>query len=253
MKVTFLGTGTSQGVPVIGCSCKVCRSVDFRDKRLRTSIHIQIFDKSLVVDTGPDFRQQMIREGIQQLDAILFTHEHKDHTAGLDDIRPFNFRQKRDMPIYGRQRVIDQLKMEYAYAFGENKYPGVPRILTHAITNQPFSINGIHIEPIEVFHYRLPVFGFRINNFTYITDASYISPEEKEKIKGTDVLVLNALQREDHISHFTLDEALEIIREINPRKAYLLHISHKLGLHEEINRELPEGVELAYDGLKIEL
>lgn len=238
---------------MIGCSCKVCRSVDFRDKRLRTSIHIQIFDKSLVVDTGPDFRQQMIREGIQQLDAILFTHEHKDHTAGLDDIRPFNFRQKRDMPIYGRQRVIDQLKMEYAYAFGENKYPGVPQILTHAITNQPFSINGIHIDPIEVFHYRLPVFGFRINNFTYITDASYISPEEKEKIKGTDVLVLNALQREDHISHFTLDEALEIIREINPRKAYLLHISHKLGLHEEITRELPEGVELAYDGLKIEL
>lgn len=253
MKVTFLGTGTSQGVPVIGCSCKVCRSVDFRDKRLRTSIHIQFFDKSLVVDTGPDFRQQMIREGIQRLDAILFTHEHKDHTAGLDDIRPFNFRQKRDMPVYGRQQVIDQLKMEYAYAFSEKKYPGVPQILTHTITNQPFSIDDIHIEPIEVFHYRLPVFGFRINNFTYITDASYISPEEKEKMKGTEVLVLNALQREDHISHFTLDEALEIIREIKPRKAYLLHISHKLGLHDEITKELPEGVELAYDGLKIEL
>lgn len=253
MKVTFLGTGTSQGVPVIGCTCEVCRSVDFRDKRLRTSIHIQIFDKSLVVDTGPDFRQQMIREGIQQLDAVLFTHEHKDHTAGLDDIRPFNFRQKRDMPVYGRQQVIDQLKMEYAYAFGEKKYPGVPQILTHTITNQPFSINGIHIEPIEVFHYKLPVFGFRINNFTYITDASYISAEEKEKIKGSEVLVLNALQHEDHISHFTLEEALEIIREINPRKAYLLHISHKLGLHDEITKILPEGVELAYDGLKIEL
>lgn len=253
MKVTFLGTGTSQGVPVIGCHCKVCQSVDFRDKRLRTSIHLQIFDKSIVVDTGPDFRQQMIREGIQQLDAILFTHEHKDHTAGLDDIRPFNFRQKRDMPIYARQQVIDQIKTEFAYAFSEKKYPGVPQILTHTITNQPFSIKGIHINPIEVFHYKLPVFGFRINNFSYITDASYISPAEKEKLKGSEVLVLNALQREDHISHFTLQEALEIISEMKPRKAYLLHISHKLGLHSEISKELPEGVELAYDGLKIEI
>lgn len=253
MKVTFLGTGTSQGVPVIGCNCNVCRSVDFRDKRLRTSVHFQIDDKSIVVDTGPDFRQQMIREDIKQLDAILFTHEHKDHTAGLDDIRPFNFRQKRDMPIYGRQQVIDQIKTEFAYAFGEKRYPGVPQILPHTITNQPFNIGDIYIEPIEVFHYKLPVFGFRINNFTYITDASFISPEEKEKIKGSEVLVLNALQREDHISHFTLDEALEIIRELNPRKAYLLHISHRLGLHSEITKELPEGVELAYDGLKIEL
>lgn len=253
MIVTFLGTGTSQGVPVIGCHCRVCRSVDFRDKRLRTSIHLQISDKSIVVDTGPDFRQQMIREGIQQLDAILFTHEHKDHTAGLDDIRPFNFRQKRDMPIYARQQVIDQIKTEFAYAFSEKRYPGVPQILPHTITNQPFSINGIHIDPIEVFHYKLPVFGFRINNFSYITDASYISPAEKEKLKGSEVLVLNALQREDHISHFTLQEALEIISEVKPRKAYLLHISHRLGLHSEISRELPEGVELAYDGLKIEI
>lgn len=253
MKVTFLGTGTSQGVPVISCSCHVCRSVDFRDKRLRTSIHLQIDDKSLVIDTGPDFRQQMIREDIKQLDAVLFTHEHKDHTAGLDDIRPFNFRQRRDMPIYGRQQVIDQIKIEFAYAFGEKRYPGVPQILANTITNRPFDIDGIHIEPIEVFHYKLPVFGFRINNFTYITDASYISPEEMEKIKGTDVLVLNALQREDHISHFTLGEALDIIRELKPRKAYLLHISHRLGLHSEITKELPAGVELAYDGLKIEI
>lgn len=253
MKVTFLGTGTSQGVPVISCSCHVCRSVDFRDKRLRTSIHLQIDDKSLVIDTGPDFRQQMIREDIKQLDAVLFTHEHKDHTAGLDDIRPFNFRQRRDMPIYGRQQVIDQIKIEFAYAFGEKRYPGVPQILANTIINRPFDIDGIHIEPIEVFHYKLPVFGFRINNFTYITDASYISPEEMEKIKGTDVLVLNALQREDHISHFTLGEALDIIRELKPRKAYLLHISHRLGLHSEITKELPAGVELAYDGLKIEI
>jgi phosphoribosyl 1,2-cyclic phosphate phosphodiesterase len=251
--VTFLGTGTSQGVPVIGCTCKVCRSVDFRDKRLRTSIHLAIDHKSLVVDTGPDFRQQMLRENIYSLDAILFTHEHKDHTAGLDDIRPFNFRQKQDMPIYARQQVIEQLKTEYAYAFAAKKYPGVPQILTHEITNRPFSVNGIAINPIEVFHYKLPVFGFRIENFTYITDASYISPQEKEKIHGSEVMVLNSLQKEDHISHFTLAEALELIREFKPRKAYLTHISHKLGLHDQISKELPEGVELAYDGLKIEL
>lgn len=253
MRVTFLGTGTSQGVPVIGCTCQVCRSVDFRDKRLRTSIHIDIDQKSLVVDTGPDFRQQMLREKISSLDAILYTHEHKDHTAGLDDIRPFNFRQKCDMPIYGRQQVIDQLKIEYAYAFGEKKYPGVPQLLTHTIHNQPFAVEGIMVNPIEVSHYKLPVFGFRIENFTYITDASYISPEEKEKIHGSDVLVLNCLQKENHISHFTLAEALEIIRELKPRKTYLTHISHKLGLHDETTKELPEGVELAYDGLKIDL
>lgn len=253
MKVTFLGTGTSQGIPVIGCTCKVCRSVDFRDKRFRTSIHLAVDSQSLVVDTGPDFRQQMLRENICKLDAILFTHEHKDHTAGLDDIRPFNFRQKTDMPVYGRQQVIDQLKTEYAYAFREKKYPGVPQIITHTIINEPFSINGTTINPIEVFHHKLPVFGFRIKDFTYITDASYISAEEKEKVKNSEVLVLNSLQKEEHISHFTLQEALDLIQELKPRKAYLTHISHKLGLHDEISRELPQGVELAYDSLKIEL
>lgn len=253
MTITFLGTGTSQGIPVIGCSCPVCRSLDFRDKRLRASVHIAVDDQSLVIDTGPDFRQQMLRENITSLDAILYTHEHKDHTAGLDDIRPFNFRQQKDMPVYGRQQVIDQLKIEYSYAFGESKYPGVPQILTNIISNEPFQVNGTNIEPVEVFHHKLPVFGFRIHNFTYITDASFISPEEKEKIKNSDVLVLNALQKEEHISHFTLDEALAIIEELHPRKAYLTHISHKLGLHETITKELPEGVELAYDGLKITL
>lgn len=253
MTITFLGTGTSQGIPVIGCSCPVCRSLDFRDKRLRASVHIAVDDQSLVIDTGPDFRQQMLRENITSLDAILYTHEHKDHTAGLDDIRPFNFRQQKDMPVYGRQQVIDQLKIEYSYAFGESKYPGVPQILTNIISNEPFQVNGTNIEPVEVFHHKLPVFGFRIHNFTYITDASFISPEEKEKIKNSDVLVLNALQKEEHISHFTLDEALAIIEELQPRKAYLTHISHKLGLHETITKELPEGVELAYDGLKITL
>lgn len=253
MTVTFLGTGTSQGIPVIGCSCKVCRSLDFRDKRLRTSVHIAVNDLSLVIDTGPDFRQQMLREGIHSLDAILYTHEHKDHTAGLDDIRPFNFRQKRDMPIFGRQQVIDQIKTEFAYAFSEKKYPGVPQITPHTITNEPFQLNGTTIEPVEVFHYKLPVFGFRIHNFTYITDASYIGPEEKEKIKNSEVLVLNALQKEEHISHFTLEEALAVISELKPKKAYLTHISHRLGLHNEISKELPDHVELAYDGLKLTL
>jgi phosphoribosyl 1,2-cyclic phosphate phosphodiesterase len=251
--VTFLGTGTSQGVPVIGCPCKVCHSLDFRDKRLRTSIHLAVNNMSLVIDTGPDFRQQMLREQIHTLDAILYTHEHKDHTAGLDDIRPFNFRQKRDMPIFGRQQVIEQIKTEFAYAFSEKRYPGVPQITTHTITNQPFKINDLTIEPIEVLHYKLPVFGFRVGNFTYITDASYISPGEKEKIKNSEVLVLNALQKEDHISHFTLDEAIEVINELKPKKAYLTHISHRLGLHNEIMKELPENVELAYDGLKLTL
>lgn len=253
MTVTFLGTGTSQGVPVIGCPCKVCHSLDFRDKRLRTSIHLAVNNMSLVIDTGPDFRQQMLREQIHTLDAILYTHEHKDHTAGLDDIRPFNFRQKRDMPIFGRHQVIEQIKTEFAYAFSEKKYPGIPQITTHTITNQPFEINDLTIEPIEVLHYKLPVFGFRIGNFTYITDASYISPEEKEKIKNSEVLVLNALQKEDHISHFTLNEAIEIINELKPKKAYLTHISHRLGLHNEIMKELPENIELAYDGLKLTL
>lgn len=253
MTITFLGTGTSQGIPVIGCNCKVCSSLDFRDKRLRTSIHISVEGKSLVIDTGPDFRQQMLRENISQLDAILYTHEHKDHTAGLDDIRPFNFRQKRDMPVYGRKQVMDQLKIEYAYAFKEKRYPGVPEIIINVIENEAFSIEGTLIQPIEVLHYKLPVFGFRIKGFTYITDASSISEQEKAKMMGSDVLVLNALQKEEHISHFTLSEALEIIDELKPAKAYLIHISHKLGLHEEISNELPQGVELAYDGLKIEV
>lgn len=253
MTVTFLGTGTSQGIPVIGCPCKVCSSLDFRDKRLRTSVHVTVNNTSLVIDTGPDFRQQMLREHIHSLDAVLFTHEHKDHTAGLDDIRPFNFRQKRDMPIFGRDQVIEQIKTEFAYAFGDNKYPGAPQITPHIIENTPFEVNGTIIEPIEVLHYKLPVFGFRIKDFTYITDASYISETEKEKIKNSEVLVLNALQKENHISHFTLKEALEVIEELKPKKAFLTHISHRMGLHREILKELPPNVELAYDGLKLML
>ncbi len=253
MKITFLGTGTSQGVPVIACDCEVCRSIDYRDKRLRTSIHIQTEGKSIVVDTGPDFRQQMLRERIKWLDAVVFTHEHKDHTAGMDDVRSFNFKQQMDMPIYARKNVIEQLKQEFSYIFAEKKYPGVPRIKTNEINGGTFDVEGVEFTPVEVMHYKLPVYGFRIGDFSYITDANYISETEKEKIKGTKVLVLNALQKTEHISHFTLDEAVDLAKEIDAENTYFTHISHKLGRHNDINQELPPGIQLAYDGLKLEL
>ncbi|OEK00338.1 MBL fold metallo-hydrolase [Roseivirga sp. 4D4] len=253
MKITVLGSGTSQGVPVIGCHCEVCRSLDFRDKRLRVSIHIEVDGNSFIIDSGPDFRQQVLRERINALDALIFTHEHKDHTAGMDDIRSFNFLQKRDMPVYGRKEVLNQLKREFAYIFDENKYPGVPQVQLHEIENTPFVINNIEFLPIEVIHYMLPVFGFRIKDFTYITDAKTISSKEKEKIKGSKVLILDALQKEDHLSHLTLSEALALIEELDVETVYLTHISHRMGLHNEVNNELPENVMLAYDGLQIEL
>lgn len=253
MKITFLGTGTSQGVPVIGCNCEVCSSLDYRDKRLRTSVHLEINNKSLVIDTGPDFRQQMLREGINQLDGILYTHEHKDHTAGLDDIRPFNFLQGKDMPIYGQLPVLNQIKAEYSYIFTKHRYPGIPMVKDHQIQNQPFEVEGLSIIPIEVLHYRLPVFGYRVKDFTYITDANYIPPLELKKVYGTKILVLNALQNKEHISHFNLSQALEIVEVIQPEKAYFTHVSHKLGLHREVERRLPQNVFLAYDGLKITL
>lgn len=253
MKVTFLGTGTSQGIPVIACSCEVCKSLDYRDKRLRTSVHIDVEGNSFVIDSGPDFRQQILRERIDKLDALLFTHEHKDHTAGMDDVRSFNFKQKKDMPVYARSQVIDQLKREYAYVFKEDKYPGVPSVEIHEIHNNTFEVNGVQITPIEVLHYKLPVFGFRVKDFTYITDANFIAEEEKAKIKGSKVLVLNGLQKEAHISHFTLQEAIELIQELKPEQAYITHISHKLGLHSDVSKELPENIALAYDGLSFEL
>jgi phosphoribosyl 1,2-cyclic phosphate phosphodiesterase len=253
VKITFLGTGTSQGVPVITCNCQVCSSLDFRDKRLRTSLHIDIDGYSWVIDSGPDFRQQMLREKIQKLDALLFTHEHKDHTAGMDDIRAYNFSQQKDMPIYGHNRVLNQIQKEFAYVFNEVKYPGVPSVILNEIDNQPFQVNGISILPIEVMHYRLPVYGFRIGDFTYITDANYIADEELEKIKGTKVLVLNALQHTHHISHFTLQQAQEIVKKVKPEKAYFTHISHNLGRHADTQASLPEGVFLAYDGLKVNI
>lgn len=253
MKVTFLGTGTSQGVPVIGCSCPICTSLDFRNKRFRTSVHIEVEGFSLVIDTGPDFRMQMLRAGIKKLDAVLFTHEHKDHTAGLDDIRPFNFLQQKDMPVFGRRNVLDQIRQEFSYIFSDKKYPGVPQVDCVEIDENPFHFNGITITPIPVLHYKLPVLGFRIGDFSYITDANFISDESLKLLEGTEILVLNALQKESHISHFTVEEAILEARKIGAKQTYFTHISHRLGLHDEVDGELPEGISLAYDGLELSL
>lgn len=254
MTITFLGTGTSQGVPVIACECPVCLSTDKRDKRLRSSILIEINGKNLVIDTGPDFRYQMLREKVKHLDAILFTHEHKDHIAGLDDIRAFNYKQKAAVPIYASQRVIKALEREFYYIFSSLNYPGIPQVHIHEITNDAFTIDkDIEIKPIEVQHFKLPVMGFRINDFTYITDAKTVGDDEFQKIIGTKVLVINALQREKHISHFTLSEAISFAQKVNAEKTYFTHISHLLGKHSNVSDELPEGISLAYDGLKLML
>jgi len=253
LKVTFLGTGTSQGVPVIGCSCEVCTSLDFRDKRLRTSVHLHVEGKSIIIDSGPDFRQQVLTNRIQQLDALVFTHEHKDHTAGMDDVRSFNFLQQRPMPVYAHDRVISSLKREFAYVFAEKKYPGVPQINLNPIGLNRFQVADILFQPIEVLHYKLPVLGFRVLDFTYITDAKTIAEEEKEKIKGSKVLVINALQRQKHISHFTLDEALAMVEELQPKQAYFTHLSHRMGTHRDVEKELPSNVRIAYDGLTVEV
>ena len=253
MKITFLGTGTSQGVPVIGCTCEVCSSLDFRDKRLRSSIHVELSNQSFVVDTGPDFRQQMLRERVKRIDAVLFTHAHRDHTAGLDDVRAYNFMQRMDMPVYGTQPVLDQLKVEYAYAFVKESYPGIPRLLFNLIDEGPFSVNGVNVLPLPVMHLKMPVFGFRFVNFSYITDANFIPDKTMEKLKGTEILVLNALQREPHISHFNLKEAVSMVEKIQPRLTYFTHISHKLGTHAEVSKELPPNVMLAYDGQQLDV
>ncbi len=252
MKITFLGTGTSQGIPVIACDCETCSSPDPKDKRLRCSIMIETEGKVIVIDTGPDFREQMLREGVQRVDAVLMTHEHKDHIAGLDDVRPFNFKYKKDMPVYASARVQEALKREYQYIFTPPFYPGIPKIDLHTISkDQPFVVAGIEVQPIEVMHHLLPVLGFRMGDFTYITDAKTIAPAEKEKIRGTKVLVLNALRRGKHPSHLTLEEALEWVEDLQPEQAWFTHISHKLERHELVERDLPEHVRLAYDGLEL--
>ena len=253
MKVTFNGTGTSQGVPVIGCHCNVCQSKDKKDNRLRSSISIEYKDTSIVVDAGPDFRQQMLRTKNEKLDAILFTHEHKDHVAGLDDVRAYNFLTKKPLNIYCTDSVFKALKREYHYIFDPAfQYPGIPKIIRNSINKDTnFQVKKINIQPIEVLHYKLPVLGFRIEDFCYITDASFISENEKKKLENLKVLVLNALRIEKHISHFNLEEALQLIKELKPKKAYLTHISHLMGKHEEVNSSLPENVEIAYDTLSI--
>jgi phosphoribosyl 1,2-cyclic phosphate phosphodiesterase len=252
--VTFLGTGTSQGIPMIGCDCHVCQSADKKDKRLRSSVLLTLNGKNYTIDAGPDFRYQMLREGVKDLDGILFTHEHKDHIAGLDDIRPFNYLRQKDMDIYCDERVEKALKRDYYYAF-EASYPGVPKInLHHVDKDKTFVLQeNIEVIPIEVMHYKLPVKGYRIANFTYITDCKTISSEELKKLEGTEVLVINALREEQHISHLNLQEALELIEIVKPKVAYLTHISHHLGTHEEILAKIPAHVFPAYDGLVIDL
>lgn len=254
MEITFLGTGTSQGVPLIACQCKVCKSTNSKDKRLRSSIQIDIDGKVLVFDSGPDFRQQMLRNNTLQLDALIFTHEHKDHIAGMDDIRAFNYINNKAIDVYATLNVQAALRREYQYIFSDFKYPGIPEIEFKTISaDQNFVAAGITITPIEVLHYKLPVLGFRIYDFTYITDANYIDANSMDKIRGSKVLVINALRHEQHISHFTLNEAIEIAKELEIPEVYFTHISHQLGLHDEINRNLPKGLHLAWDELKIKI
>ena len=251
MKVTFLGTGTSQGIPVIGSTHPVCLSDDPKDKRLRVSALIEVEGSHIVIDCGPDFRQQMLSNPIERLDAILFTHEHSDHTAGLDDIRPYFFKQG-DIPVFAHQRVMESLRKRFDYIFAsENKYPGAPSVRENVIENEPFKVANHRVIPINVMHNRVQVFGFRLAEFAYVTDAKTIEEEEAEKLKGVDVLVINALRIEPHHSHFNLEEALEFIEKIGPKRAYLTHISHVMGFHENVQATLPENVFLAYDNLQI--
>ncbi len=253
LKITFLGTGTSQGVPMIACDCEVCKSTDSRDKRLRSSILVETDEVSLVIDTGPDFRYQMLRAEVKKLDAVIYTHEHKDHVAGLDDIRGFNFWMKRPMEIFATERVQSALKREFHYAFSDEKYPGVPKLNLNTIVNKSFEVLGLTLIPIALTHYKMPVFGYRIGNFAYITDANIIAPEELKKLEGVEVMVINALRKTSHVSHFSLPEALEIIKTINPKKAYLTHFSHQMGRYEDLIKELPENVLPAHDGLILEI
>lgn len=250
MKLTFLGTGTSQGIPVIACDCDVCQSADLKDKRLRTSVLIESDSTSVAIDSGPDFRQQMLNCNQKKLDAIIFTHEHKDHVAGLDDVRAFNFRSKKDMEVYASQNVIDALKREFHYVFNEFKYPGVPSLNLNLINKDSiFNIGDIEFKTIQVFHYKLPVYSYRINDLVYVTDANKVESEEVDKMIGCKVLIINALRKEKHISHFSLEQAIEFSEKVGAQKVYLIHLSHLMGKHEDL--ELPEHIEIAYDGLQI--
>lgn len=253
LTITFLGSGTSSGVPMIACDCEVCTSPDKKDKRLRSSILVQSPTTTLVVDTGPDFRYQMLRREVTHLDAIIYTHPHKDHMAGLDDVRAFNFRTGRPMDIYADSLTEEALRRDFYYAFSDTRYPGIPQLDLHTITLEPFIVGDIPVTPILVWHMKMPVMGFRFGNFTYITDANRIDEAEKEKIRGSEVLVLNALRRQKHISHFTLGEAIDLVKELDVPTAYFTHISHQLGRHQPVEAELPPGMHLAWDGLVIKM
>lgn len=253
MKVTFLGTGTSTGVPVVACDCNVCKSNDFRDKRLRTSVMVEINQQNFIIDCGPDFRYQMIREKVEDITAIIFTHGHRDHIAGLDDVRAFNYVLNKSVDVYASEAVIEAIKREFPYIFTEKRFFGAPQLDFHIIENQVFRVQDLEILPVEVLHHKLSVLGFRIGNFSYITDASFISRQEKKKLAGSEVLVINALRKSKHISHFSLNEAIEVINEVKPAKAYITHLSHFIGLHDEVQKNLPENVYLAYDGLRLNI
>jgi phosphoribosyl 1,2-cyclic phosphate phosphodiesterase len=251
MKIIFLGTGTSQGVPVIACPCEVCQSKDIHDKRLRSSIFIVHKGQQFVIDTGPDFRQQMLQGNVKHLDFILLTHGHKDHIAGLDDVRAFNYIQNKAMDIYADVITCHAITREFYYVFAKNKYQGIPKLNLHPLQESPFTVNGVDIIPIKVMHYHLPILGFRIDNFAYITDANYIEPNELNKLKNLDILIINALRIEKHYSHFNLEEAILIAKYLKPKQTYFTHISHYIS-YKKYNESLPQNMALAYDGLTIE-
>ncbi|HVX48952.1 MAG TPA: MBL fold metallo-hydrolase [Chitinophagaceae bacterium] len=253
LNITFLGTGTSTGIPMIACPCYVCASIDEKDKRLRTSILVQSSSTTLVVDTTPDFRQQMLRISNKKLDAVLFTHPHKDHTAGLDDVRPYNYFLKKPIGVYANSLTEEALKREFAYVFSDFRYPGIPDIDLITIDDTPFIIGDIHVQPITVWHHKMPVYAYRFGDFTYITDANRIDDKEKEKIRGSKIMVVNALRHEEHISHFTLNQVITLAKELEVPETYCTHISHQLGCHADVERTLPPGVHLAYDGLHLHI
>jgi phosphoribosyl 1,2-cyclic phosphate phosphodiesterase len=252
LHITFLGTGTSSGVPMIGCTCEVCTSANTKDKRLRSSIMVRSQTTTIIVDATPDFRQQMLREKVMGIDALLITHPHKDHIGGLDDTRAFQYFQQRPTKVYGNKLSLDGVKYELPYAFDGQKYPGTPEIELHQIGLAPFTIGDISIQPIEVWHFRLAVYGFRFGDFTYITDANKIADAELDKIRGSKTLVLNALRHEPHLSHYTLKEAMEVANMVQPQQTYFTHISHQLGKNDDVNKMLPPNMELAWDGMKLE-
>jgi phosphoribosyl 1,2-cyclic phosphate phosphodiesterase len=253
LKITFLGTGTSGGVPMIACDCEVCESSDSRDKRFRSSILIESPTTTIVVDTTPDFRSQMLASRVKKLDAVLFTHPHKDHIAGLDDVKAFNYFHQQPMKVYANALTQESLKREFSYIFQDQKYPGIPEINLHTIDNESFIIGDIPVLPIKVWHLKMPVIGFRFGDFTYITDANKIEDEEMEKISGSKILVLNALRKEKHLSHFTLDEAIAVVEKLKISEAYFTHISHQLGKHQNVNENLPHNIQLAFDHQVINL